>query len=145
MVHNFQEEFELIGDDKLRDFAVEAVSKMNPDSFTDNDISYIKSVVNYSQSFSDVIEADDPVRDIVTVASLIHYIAYDGTPMFPLATRILLNDIMPKVGRETFENIMFLVERQLGFRTPFPEYQPELNSPVHAWLLPLAIKLSKDV
>ncbi|RPK20013.1 hypothetical protein [Paenibacillus xylanexedens] len=145
MIHNFQDEFELIGDDNLREFAVEAISKMDPDSFTERDIDYIKKVVQHTQAFCEVVDADDPVRDIVTVASLVHYIAYDGTPMYPLATRIMLNDLMPKIGREAFANIMFLVERQLGFHSPFPEYQPELDSPVHAWLLPLAIKLSKDV
>jgi hypothetical protein len=142
MISLLTEEFELIVDDKLREFAVDAVSLADEDT-PKKTVDYIKRVVGYVNEFCDVIDAEGLVRDTIIVASLIHCVFDDGTVIYPYKTRIMLNSLLPTVGREAFNNIMYLVERQQGFHSPFVEFQPVADTPIHAWLLPLAIKLAK--
>lgn len=144
MIHNFQEEFELIQNDRIREFAVEAVQKLSEEAVVELNVDYVKRVVAMIQQLCDVADADDPVRDVMTVAALIHYGAYDGTLTYPMRTRLVLQPLMGTVGREAFGDILYLVERQLGYNSPFPEYHPQIDSPIHAWLLPIAINLSKE-
>jgi hypothetical protein len=139
VIHNFTDEFELIQDDKVREFTVEGLNKLDQaDELTDDFVKYTKAVIMNLWKFSEVIEADDKVKDYIVGAGLLHLVG-DKT----LDCRVVLQSLMPIVGRDTFNSIMFLIERQDGFTTVYPEYQPLIDSPIHVWLLPLAIKLAK--
>jgi hypothetical protein len=136
-------EIELIQDDKLREFVVEAIAK-DTDS-DEQDAGRIRQVIYYLKEFCEVVDADDAAKDVIIAAGLIHNLIIEDThtQLHPLSLRIYLNDLMPIVGRECYENIMYLVTRQLGFQSFIPELQPQINDPIHTWLLPMAIKLSR--
>lgn len=144
MIHLFENKLQLIQDDKLREFAVDALTKCFDmvEGYADMKVNYIKSVVNYVNELCDVVDADDDIRDIMIVAGLIHDLEfeYDANPQLkPLALRVHLNDLMPIIGREKFENIMYILVRQKGFQTVYTDFLPQVESPIHIWVLPVAI------
>ena len=142
-------EIELILNDELREFAVEAVDKMAK-LFVDEGISFkktsakIKRVVEEARKICKAIDADDRIMDMMTVAGLIHMIYDDGiNQLFAFMPRILLDELIPIIGRDQFNSIMFLVERQQGFACPIAEVRASIDDPIHVWILPIAIHLSK--
>jgi hypothetical protein len=139
-------EIELIQDDKLREFVVEAIAK-DTDS-DEQDAGRIRQVIYYLKEFCEVVDADDAVKDVMIVAGLIYHLDFEQVHphLQPSSLRIYLNDLMPIIGREAFDNIMYLVSRQMGFKTVIPELTLQINDPIHVWLLPMAISLaSKEV
>jgi hypothetical protein len=136
------EEFELIQDDKLREFAVEAISKTSGD---EKDANYLKRIVYYLVEFCEIADVSDAVRDVVIVAGLIHRLNLESIhqQLQPQSLRIDLYDLMPLVGRDIYNNIMYLVARQMGFKSIIPEVTPRIEDPIHVWMLPLAIQLAK--
>jgi hypothetical protein len=145
LIHNLSSEFELIQDDRLREFAVEAISRVPEECGGERVANYIKKVVYYLEEFCEVADADDVVRDMMIVAGLIHSLEFEPVHVHlkPQSLRIYLYDLIPVIGRDTFDNIMFLVSRQMGFQTVYPELTPKIDDPIHVWMLPLAIHLAK--
>jgi hypothetical protein len=137
MIHLLTEEFELIQDDRIRDFTVEAIGLYEEES-SELLAKQLSAVVKYINILGEAIDADDVVSDIMISAGLLHALG-DNV----MDVRIVLTEFMPIVGRDTFNNILYLIERQEGFATPYPEYQPAIDSPIHIWILPLAKALSR--
>ena len=135
MIHELRNEIEQIQNDVVRSFAVEALQLLSHDQ---EDVGYIKKVVEYLLELSEVIDADDLAKDFIVVSGLLHEIGENT-----MDARIRLTPLMSIIGRENFNNILYLIERQDGFSSPYPEYTPQIDSPVHIWILPMAIKLAK--
>jgi hypothetical protein len=153
-VSMFQEQFELIQDEKFRDFAVEAVGGVPEDSYTSGDISEIKSTVKYCREICAVLDVDDIVIDMFTVAGLIYLTGkydYDNgsntydipNPFHMLQARAILSRLQSIIGREQYNNIMLLIESQGGMASPIPQVEPRIEDPVFSWILPIAIHLAR--
>lgn len=135
MIHEFTDILEQINDDSVREFTVDGMMLYGEDEALSV---HLKTIVNYLIEVMEVSEPDDGISDIIISAGLLH--AVGGTPM---NARIGLTSLMPKIGRDNFNNILYLIERQDAFANPYPEYQPQLDSPIHVWLLPMAKHLAK--
>jgi hypothetical protein len=135
MIHLLTEQIEAIQNDAIRDFTVDGLLLYGQDEEFG---ASLKTIVNYLIEISEVIEPDDVVKDFIISAGLLH-----GVGKSVMDARLELMPLMPKIGREPFDNILYLIERQNGFASPYPEYQPEIASPIHVWLLPMAKHLAR--
>jgi hypothetical protein len=146
MIHLLEREYELILNDQIREFVVDALSKkheIDEDHFDIRRTEYIRNVVSFSRTIGKSIDADDIILDMVIAAGFLHDTMNDYSILHPFQVRIFLNDLMPLIGRDIFDNIMFLIERQQGFACPIAEVRVKVDDPIHAWILPIAIALAK--
>lgn len=162
IVRELMEEIELIQDDKIRSFTVDALDKLelSYESYSEisNLVNEIKSAILYSRPLLDTLDASDYVNDIVTSAILMqditrYYIGYDNgveeevimeDNMHPLSVRLKVSDLAREVGSETFDNILRLVESSHGFNSAIPHVIPSIEDPVYVWILPFVNELNKS-
>lgn len=161
IVRELMEEIELIQDDKIRSFTVDALETVEyePEYFSEiaELVSETKSAILYSRPMLDALDASDYVNDIVTSAILIQDITrYDesddgGTGeryihediLHPLSVRVKLSNMAGTVGGETFDSILRLVESSHGFNSAIPHVMPSIDDPVYVWILPFVNELVK--
>jgi hypothetical protein len=149
---SFKEEIELITDeDYLQEFVKQAFARV-PVFQLEEEVDYVKRVVSNVRAMSEVLDADDKVKDMMITAALLHSICkydevdgvkeHDYIHMFHV--RGYLSDLQNIAGRENYNNVMLLIESQGGFNSPIPQVMPRLEDPAHMWILPFAIKLAQE-
>lgn len=150
MLHLVGDELNLISDQQIKDFTVEAVNHIGPYIFPEKIAQHSKLVTKFARIICDTLEVDDIVYDIITSASLLHDICkydYEGeeNPLHPFVVRRELLGLQKIVGREMFNNIMTCIESHEGYNSPIPQVIPRLDDTVLMWVLPIANQLANKM
>lgn len=159
----FQEEIDMLYEEKWKDFAKEAL-KLIPDYFCeihithDNGeketmVTHTKKVVGIARKLLEAIDANDMAFDLITVAGLLHdamkYEEINGelieNRLHPLMVRGKLAGLQGIIGRDDFNDLMLIIESHEGIASPIPQVRPTVDDKVGVWILPLANFLAKQL
>lgn len=155
-VHLFRDKISQIKDTKVRDFLVESLDLV-PDFYLDakvgssSFVDYIHKTFEITNSLCDMLDSEDYTRDVLLTASLIQDVtrfekSEDGTIYedisHPLTVRTRLFSLQGIIGRDDFDALLRLVEASHGFKSLIPQVMPQVNDPIHVWLLPIASYLA---
>jgi endonuclease III-like uncharacterized protein len=157
LLNNYRNEIEQIQDTKIREFVVDALSKV-PEFYTNQHqlIAETQKAIEFSQVFLDTLTCSEYICDIVKSAILLQditrYVALldeegdwyiEEDIMHPLNVRSTLSPLLGIVGKETFDDIMRTVEASHGVNAPIPQVIPEMTDPVFIWILPFVNQLAR--
>jgi hypothetical protein len=150
----FAEEIEMIQDDRIRAFVVDALDS-TPEFYSNLSL-YVKetkSATKKAQALLDILGSTDYTTDVIISAVLLQditrfYIDDDGDVaediMHPLSVRQRVIHLVGAVGRDGFDDIMRTVESSHGLNSPIPQVMPMPEDPVYVWILPFVNRLVKE-
>lgn len=154
LVYAFRNEIEQIQDEKLREFLVESLDCTptyyeNMNSF----IEFTQRAFKYTMTLAEEMDSQDIASDILGVACLLQDVTMyelidediEENLVHPLSVRVTLAPLQGIIGRDTFDDVMRVIEGSHGFNSPIPQVMPEYNSPAQLWILPFANRLAKEV
>lgn len=157
LLNFYRNEIEQIKDEKIREFVVEALSKVP--QFYDNQhqlIAETQKAIEFSQVFLDTLHCSERISDIVKSAILLQditrYVALLDEEgdwyvkediMHPLNVRSTVSPLLGIVGADIFDDIMRVVEASHGLNSPIPQVTPDMTDPVFIWILPFVNKLAR--
>jgi hypothetical protein len=157
LLNNYRNEIEQIQDTKIREFVVDALSKV-PEFYTNQHqlIAETQKAIEFSQVFLDTLTCSEYICDIVKSAILLQditrYVALldeegdwyiEEDIMHPLNVRSTLSPLLGIIGKDTFDDIMRTVEASHGVNAPIPQVIPEMTDPVFIWILPFVNQLAR--
>lgn len=157
LLQAYRSEIEQIQNEKIREFVVEALSKV-PDFYDKQSrlIAETQKAIEFSQVFLDTLQCDEYISDIVKSAILLQDITRfvvqrdeDGDPfvkediMHPLNVRSTVSPLLGIIGLDTFDDIMRTIESSHGLNSPIPHVTPKVDDPIFLWLLPFVNHLAR--
>lgn len=143
-VYALREEIEKINGDAMRSFVVDALTIGFDQDETEIESSTVRKIVRVARIITEELDVTDRLMDIVTAAAILHSM-HNEDRIGALRVRTTLFSLQSNIGLEDFDMVMKLIEGQHGIQSPIPQVEPQLDEPIYVWILPLAIRLAKEV